>query len=290
MKFIFSVITCLTLASCGPSANIEHSFFIAGHTYGSPLDEGKEKGLYKPLMDKVRFINEQNNLDKGFLLGDVVWKPTYWPEAEKDILKFNPKIHLVKGNHDGNSDFYTAKFGKTYSKFIFKDNLYIILDSTLDKWNISGDQLVFLMNTLRNDGNKASNIFIMVHHLLWYSKDKFFKPMPNSTYGKAEETNFWNKIEPLLRAQQKPVYLFAGDMGAFPKEFRKQKETIEYFYHSYDNITFVGTGMGGGIRDNFVIVNIHKDQSVSFRLIHLNGDDIDGLGKLEDYQVNSKKK
>ena len=32
----------------------------------------------------------------------------------------------------------------------------------------------------------------MVRHLLWYSKDKFAKPIPNSTYGRAETEDLGN--------------------------------------------------------------------------------------------------
>lgn len=221
----------------------------------------------------------------GFLLGDVVWRQSAWPEAEKDISKFNMPIYIARGNHDGKLDFFKKKFGETFKKFIFNDDLYIILDSGLDKWNISGDQIEFLVNALRDEGKKAKNIFIFTHHLLWNSNEKFSNPIPNSISGRAQKTNFWPRIEPLLRAQKKPVFLFAGDMGAFPKEFRKQKNTIEYFYHTYENITFIGTGMGGGIRDNFIIVDILSDHTINFRLIHLNGNDITGLGRLEDYEL-----
>ena len=43
--------------------------------------------------------------------------------------------------------------------------------------------------------------------------------------------------------------------------------------------------MGGGIRDNFVIVDILNNGEVNFRLIHLNGTNISGLGKLEEYHT-----
>ena len=43
--------------------------------------------------------------------------------------------------------------------------------------------------------------------------------------------------------------------------------------------------MGGGVRDNFIIVDILRDQSINFRLIHLNGNDMNGLGKLKDYKL-----
>ena len=39
--------------------------------------------------------------------------------------------------------------------------------------------------------------------------------------------------------------------------------------------------MGGGVRDNIVIVDIYQDKSVKLNLIHLNGDDINSLGKLK---------
>ena len=283
--FIVLLFTFLILGCSTNKKTIKHSFFVAGHTYGNPRAEVHTKGLYSFFMDKVPFINEQHNMDFGFLLGDIVWMPNAWPEAERDISKFKMPIHVVKGNHDGKLDFFINKFGETYKKFMHKGNLYVILDSTMDKWNISGDQLVFLINALRVDGRKANNIFILAHHLLWYSKDEFPNPIPNSSAGKASKTNFWSKIEPLLKNQKKPIYLFAGDMGAFPKKFRKQKNTIEYFYYNYENITFVGTGVGGGVRDNFVIVDILKDQTIKFRLIHLNGNDINGIGKLEDFQL-----
>lgn len=287
MKIYSLIALLLVITGCKSTSKLDHSFFIAGHTYGNPQEKGETKGLYPPFKEKIPYINEQQDLDMGFLLGDVVWLPKAWPEAEQDIAKFKMPIHQVRGNHDGKIDFYKEKFGDTYKKFTHKNNLYIILDSNLAGWNISGEQLVFLMNTLRNDGKKANNIFVFVHHLLWHSKEKFPHPIPNSTYGSAPKINFWTRIEPLLQAQEKPVFLFAGDMGAFSKEFRKQKGIIEYFYHERGNLTFIGTGMGGGKRDNFVIVDVSKDQTVDFRLIHLNGDNIDGLGKLKDYRIEN---
>ena len=277
---LFSVLSCKS-----DKKTVEFSFFTAGHIYGNPRDEAHPKGLYKPFTQKFKKLNEDKNMKFGVLLGDIVWKSEFWKEAELDISKLKMPVHYVRGNHDGKLDFFQGKFGKTYKKFMYQNNLFIILDTNIDKWNILGDQLIFLMNTLRNDGKKADNIFILTHHLLWYSKENFPNPIPNSTYGRALETNFWSKIEPLLRNQKKPVFLFAGDMGAFPKEFRKQKNTIEYFYYNYDNITFIGTGMGGGVKDNFVIVDILKNKTVDFRLIHLNGDNENSLGRLDNYEL-----
>mgnify|MGYP006250614381 CR=1 FL=1 len=77
----------------------------------------------------------------------------------------------------------------------------------------------------------------------------------------------------------------SGDLGAFSSEKRKKHYPIEYSYLKKDNITYIGTGMGGGIRDNFVIVDVLNNGEVNFRLIHLNGTNISGLGKLEEYHT-----
>ncbi|MGB5666048.1 MAG: metallophosphoesterase [Maribacter sp.] len=283
MKLRLIVIAFVFLFSCSNPNGVKHSFFVAGHTYGNPVKKGKEKGLYKPFKEKFEFINEQKRMEFGVLLGDVVWNSNAWPEAQEDISKLKMPIYIARGNHDGSLKSFEEKFGKSYKSFIRGEALYIILDPNLDNWNISDDQLVFLINRLRIDSKKVKNVFVFFHQVIWWSRDKFSKPLPNSFQNKANQPNFWTKIEPLLRQTGKPVYLFAGDVGAFSSESRKKKHIIEYFYSKKDNITYISTGMGGGVRDNFVIVDVLNNGNVEFRLISLNGDDMNSLGKLEDY-------
>ena len=272
------------LFDCSPSQGVDYSFFAAGHTYGKPKGEDKNQGLYDPFIDKVDYINNQKEIKFGFLLGDLAWKPEYWPKVERDIEKFKMPIYVARGNHDGTLEVFEDKFGKSYKSFFKNNDLFIILDPNLDGWSISDEQLVFLMNTLRNEATKAKHVFIMMHQVIWWTNNKHSKPFPNSVQGKSKTVNYWTKIEPLLQSLDKPIFLFAGDVGAFSKEERNKDHIIEYFYNEDRNITYISTGMGGGVRDNFVITDVYKDGSVGFRLIHLNGDDINGLGKLKDYK------
>lgn len=283
MRFILITLLSLIILNCSVKREVETSFFVAGHSYGNPKHRGTVKGLYKPFVDKFDFINEQENMKFGVLLGDVVWAPNVWPEAKLDIAKLTMPIHIARGNHDGPLKRFEKDFGKSYKKFVEKDNLYIILDPNIDHWNISNKQLDFFKNTLKEKPENIKNIFVFSHQLLWWNKGDFSKPKPNSLAKRDEETNFWTIVEPLLKSQEIPVYLYAGDVGAFSKEKRKRDHIIEYYYHKYDNITFIATGMGGGVRDNFVITDVFNDGTVEFRLIHLNGDNIHSLGKLEDY-------
>ncbi len=285
MKTLIKTLLLFIIVGCSSPKELKSSFFVAGHTYGDPRDKGKTKGIYKPFKEKFNFINSQKKMKRGFFLGDVVWRPNAWPDAEKDISLLEMPIDIVRGNHDGPLKEFKTKFGESYKSFIEDENLFIVLDPNLDGWNISGEQLIFLKNTLRNNNKKVNNIFIFSHQVLWWSKDKYNKPLPNSTQGRDSKTNFWPQIIPLLNNVNKPVFMFAGDVGAFSKELKKTNHIIEYFYSKENNVTFISTGMGGGVRDNFVIVDVLRDGSVNFRLVHLNGDDINGLGKLKDYKT-----
>lgn len=270
------ILLLLVLKSCKPATSIEYSFFAAGHVYGNPKDKAHPKGLYKPFKEKFQILNDDENMKMGFMLGDFVWKPNAWKEVQEDILKLNMPIYAIRGNHDGTLEEFESIFGKTYHSFIKNKDLFIVLDPNIDQWNIFDDQLIFLKNTLRNNRKSVNNIFILFHQVIWWSKNKFSKSKPNSIQNRAKEINYWSVIEPILKDTEKPVYLFAGDVGAFSKEYQKRDYIIEYSYFKEDNITYVATGMGGGIRDNFVIVDVLNDGSVKFRLIHLNGNNING--------------
>lgn len=285
MNRIIIILLVFSLTSCKAQKNEGHSFFIAGHTYGNPDDKDHPLGLYQPFKDKFESINKDKNIELGFLLGDIVWnskKPVYWDAVINDISALRPKIHVARGNHDGSLEQFESTFGKSYKSFVHKKNLYIIIDPNLDEWNISGEQLILVKNAIEKNKNNVNNIFILTHQMIWWHKSIYPKPFPNSVQHKSPDSNYWTLIEPMLKEVGKPVYLFAGDVGAFSKERRKKDQIIEYDYHKDGNLTYVSSGMGGGIRDNFVIVDISADGAVNFRLIHLNGSDVNSLGKLTD--------
>ena len=270
------------LFSCAKEENsIKQSFFVAGHAYGKPAPKGK-KELYPPFKEKFQFLNTNKNIEFGVLLGDVVRYPSSWPNVLKELEELKMPYYVARGNHDGPLEDFEKMFGKSYKKIVQNNNLFIILDPNLSEWNISGEQLNFLKETLKKEGQEADHIFIFMHQLIWWTSDKFSKPKPNWQQNRAETPNYWEAVEPMLQNMKAPVYLFAGDVGAFSKEYKKRDHIIEYAYFLEKNITYVATGMGGGVRDNMVIVDVYDDKSVKLNLIHLNGDDVHSLGKLED--------
>ncbi len=115
--------------------------------------------------------------------------------------------------------------------------------------------------------------------MLWYDENTIYDVCePNSTSRKSGVSNFMTEIIPELEGMDKSVVVYAGDLGAF-------ENGCAVMYHEFGNIKFIGSGMGGGKKDNVVITNIYNDGSISFELIALNGEDRKALGELEDYRI-----
>lgn len=255
--------------------SILYSFFVAGHTYGNP--SYPQYGLYPPFVNKIEFINDNQDMEFGCLTGDVVVSPTaeYWDSAQVDMDKFDIPLYIAAGNHDIGVEF-TQRFGDYYYSFVLHDDLFITLTPSLNNWNISGYQKDFLFETLSNQAQDVNNIFIFLHELIWWSPDSIFQNVIiNYVPGYPGSTNFWSEIEPVISALPNNIVFFAGDLGC-------TSAVTPFMYYKYDNITLIGSGMGGGIEDNFVIIDVYND-SIDFNLIALNGEDINALGELTDF-------
>ncbi|MDB2408715.1 metallophosphoesterase [Crocinitomicaceae bacterium] len=286
MKYIFLFLV-LVLFSCDKNEDgtteespISYSFFIAGHTYGTPGVDND--GLHPAFKNKFDLIQSDGHIDFGVLTGDIVITGTEqnWNEVDNDIIDLGLPVYFAAGNHDvTDRTLFESRYGQTYYSFVHQSNLFIVLDPNIDGWNISGNQLDFLENVLNTEAQNVNNIFVFFHQLLWWEPDNIYQNVVlNSFSGRADTINFWNEIEPLFNELAKPVHMFAGDVGAY-------YTGSEFMYHQYENITLIASGMGGNVRDNFIIIDVHEDASVSYRLIALNAPDISALGDLEDYTL-----
>ena len=286
MKYIFLFLV-LVLFSCDKNEDgtteespISYSFFIAGHTYGTPGVDND--GLHPAFKNKFDLIQSDGHIDFGVLTGDIVITGTEqnWNEVDNDIIDLGLPVYFAAGNHDvTDRTLFESRYGQTYYSFVHQSDLFIVLDPNLDEWNISDNQLQFLENALNSEAQNVNNIFVFFHQVLWWEPDNIYQNVTlNSLAGRADTINFWNEIEPLFNGLPKPVHMFAGDVGAF-------NTGSEFMYHKYENITLIASGMGGNVRDNFIIIDVHEDASVSYRLIALNAPDISALGDLEDYTL-----
>lgn len=257
---------------------VKYSFFVAGHVYGAP---GRiTPGIYPPFKAKFNDIENNTSIKFGVFTGDIVMegKSMEWDEVDKEIAELSLKVYFAIGNHDDkNRDLFLERYGNTYYSFTHEHDLFIVLDPNIDNWNISGKQLDFLMRELSRIDPAVKNVFVFFHQLLWWSPGNCYKNVkPNSLEARADSINFWSTVEPLFREISANVVMFAGDVGA-------ASWSADYMYHHYDNITFIASGMGEGIGDNYVIVDVMDDNTVAYRLVPLNCEDSNCLGKLEEF-------
>lgn len=250
----------LHFTSCKEAKEEAYSFFIAGHVYGKAgVNNVGVHPLFKAQFDTIK---KQKNIELGVLTGDIVSpnpKVQDWVEVDADLADLGIPVYFAVGNHDmENRPVYEARYGKTYYSFVHQTDLFIVLDPNLDEWNITGDQLDFLKRALKENEKKVHNIYVFFHQVLWIKKGTKYQDIkPNSLAGRAAEINFWSEIEPLFHQLSNPVFMFAGDVGA-------GSWAADFYYDQYDNITFMASGMGEGNGDNYVILNVAEDKSVTY--------------------------
>ncbi len=260
-----------------------YSFYIAGHTYGTPGTKGN--GLYQPFKEKFEYIKNRNEIKFGVLLGDIVSSgplATDWDKVDADIDSLGLPVHFAVGNHDmENRPLFEVRYGNTYYSFIFNHDLFIILDPNIDGWNISGQQLEFLNNVINTNYLEVDIIFVMFHQLLWWKNNNIYTQFkPNSFYGRDDTINFWSTIEPIFGNLPNKVIMCAGDVGA-------GYWSTNFIFDKFANISFVATGMGEGDGDNFIVVNIDSAKNVDYDLICLNTPILNCFGELTDYDLMS---
>jgi len=256
-----------------PNYDENYSFFVAGHAYGSP--NNFVGGLYSPFVSKFTTLKQNPTLEMGFLTGDIVKYSTsmFWDLADFDVSSINKPVHYVLGNHGAsNLPLYKSRYGSTYYSFVKHNDLFIVLDGNIDEWNISGDQLLFLEQTIAEHKAETKNIFIFCHQVFF--KD-LFNVTTNSDENKSNQLNYITDVLPILKQTNKKVTIFTGDVGAFDWG-------PAIFYERQKNITYIASGMGGGVQDNFIIVEVDSLKSIQYKLISLIGDE-QSLGELEGY-------
>lgn len=259
-----------------------YSFFIAGHTSGQP--GVNNIGLHPPFKEKFGYIQNRTEIKFGVFTGDIVSPcPTAqdWDEVDADIDSLGLPIFFAVGNHDmENRPLFESRYGDTYYYFIYQNDLFIVIDPYIDGWSISGPQLEFLENVVDSNYQSVDNIFVCFHPLLWWEPDNIYANIkPNSFAGMVSPINFWTDIEPLFHQLPNQVVFCAGDLGA-------TSWSNDFMYDLYDNISFIGSGMGEGIGDNFIVINVDSNKTINYDLICLNDSILNCFGELTDYQIS----
>lgn len=249
------------------------SFVVAGHIYGSHEEDDIHPAI--TLLTQLQVINKMN-LDMALLLGDVVphANPNEFDRFERFFLKYLtfPAYNAV-GNHDvEDRDLYWSRYGETVFAFTYKEHLFIFLDTTRSYCSLTVDQFDYIKEhvsqTIKTSPLKG--IHLLMHHVLFLDAATLTQQtmsMPNETCPPVEVFNefMWDYLVPL--SKQVPVYMYAGDVGAWNGNLTPYYEKLPD-----SNVTCLATGLGHSQMDSVIIAR-ERDGELHFEVFSLTGKD-----------------
>jgi hypothetical protein len=251
----------------------EFDFFVAGHLYGS--QEIKDRQPDAALLAALPVIAKASP-DFFVSLGDMTEKSN---EEEFGLLESTflsqisfPVFNTV-GNHDvANRALYEARFGDTFFTFKYGPARLVFLDTERVQCSLD-EQQTYVLRTSVNSALRDPDVrylFVFMHKTLFFEnkvlaekKDRMIGPNEWTCYRSKTFRRLMNKVL-IPAAAQKPVYLFAGDVGAWGN--------LTPYYEQYPDValTMLMTGLGDTEQDN--ILHVHVDASqVTIESILLNG-------------------
>ena len=235
----------------GKNNNNYKNLLIVGHSYGKPNDTNN--GIYPKLISHLN--GQKKQWDYLIAAGDFVRLPSRqnFILASKQLGKFSNNVIFVPGNHDigynySKLDIFLERF-KTLFNFVKVFDTLIFTIDTNKGWMVDENQKNRIKKIIE-ENHDANNIIIISHQLIWMDKFKD-EVFPNGIYGKVLSNNF-DEFENFLKSYEKKLFFISGDVGATYK-------SSNYFCRTNQQITYIATGMGLGINDNYVVINVFNN-------------------------------
>lgn len=283
VQFLLAFFSQLAIASCcfcdeekvkaEPEKPI-FTFAVAGHVYGNA--ETFTSSIYPPFLKKLKEDDLERNFNFLFLTGDVVplSNDSNWNTVTEELNELSMSWVIAPGNHDLGLDYLpvceamqkSGGLGGPYQFMEFGRNPVLVLNTSNPGWTLDEQQLQLLSSYLKTfEKDSIDNIFVFTHQLWWQNNPpKEFQLdsiKPNSYAAMVGSSTFWSDAFPLFDSLENEIYFFAGDLGAH--------HSIESYYEDhYKNFHFYGSGMGGGIKDNYLIVSVYENGAVEIE--HIN--------------------
>ncbi len=267
------------------SSASEYQFVVVGHIYGSFEDGAPHPA--ETLMQNLSMLKDRD-ISLMVSMGDTVRNATEadFEDLEKDLfsqIDF-PIINAV-GNHDmRDRDLYQSRYGMTYYAFQYGPAEMIVLDTEVDVCKIPKEQREMLKGAIEQAlaNPEIRQIFIFLHKAVFANDETLYDnqstvAMPNE-WKCYDATNYPNIVKNILlpAAQQKPVYVFGGDVGA-------TGGNLSPYYHEYidGSLTEMAVGIGDKPQDAVLFVSV-KGGQVDIEPISLTGKP---MRDLEDYNL-----
>lgn len=239
------------------------TFAIAGHVYGNP--DTYTSSVYPPFLQKLKADHVKKRFDFLFLTGDVVAHPTEsnWITVADELNAVRIPWYISRGNHDVSQYMDEHIQPEKYLSIQKENALFLVLNTSHPGWTVDSLQRNFLIRELSHT-DSIEQIFVFSHQLWWErNPPKEFELdslRPNSFAGYDGTSDFWHDVFPYFDSTGIETWFFAGDMGC-------HYTLPSYYEDHYKNFHFYGSGMGGGIDDNYLTVEVYQNGSVDIEKV-----------------------
>jgi hypothetical protein len=232
-------------------------FAIVGDRTGRHRDGVFEKGLAKLNLLRPELVMSVGDLIEGYTQ-DEAEIDQEWDEIAGFTAKLDAPFFYVPGNHDLSNPVQQKKwrdrFGRSYYHFVYRNVLFLALNTYDPEQRISPEQIAYVAATLKeNPGVRWTCVFM--HEPLWDYK----KPTG------------WADVEELL--QDRPYTVFAGHYHTYTKYLRHDRRYIVLAttgggmkdgltgpeLGSFDHITWVTMRPDGPLLANIELDAIHDE-------------------------------
>ena len=238
---------------------------------------GERPGVFESAIPKVNLLEPAFVVSVGDLIEgyteDQAQLDREWDEFERFVAGLETPFFYVAGNHDMNNarmaETWQARFGPSYYRFVYKDVLFLVLNSELfgmvtepDKpvpgpWT-QAEQLAFIERALDEFPAPRWTI-VLIHQPLW--------DYPGGARGD------WPRVEEMLGERDYTV--FAGHFHRYVKTVRRDRKYVTLattgggsslrggIYGEFDHVAWVTMTARGPRIANLMLSGIHDENVVT---------------------------
>jgi hypothetical protein len=181
-----------------------------------------EDAVRKLNLLRPEFVMSVGDLIEGYTRDEAELKQM-WDEFEGIIGKLKAPFFYVPGNHDLSNEIqhrkWAERFGSKYYHFVYRDVLFLCLNSEDPQRSMSSEQVEYVRKALEENKGVRWTLAFM-HQPLWTYEDRAAQTAQD------EKPTGWLEMEKVLQADGRNYTVFAGHAHYYTHYVRNDRRYI----------------------------------------------------------------
>lgn len=190
---------------------------------------GHRPGVFEDAVRKLNLLQPEFVMSVGDLIEgysrDEAAIDQMWDEFESFVAKLKMPFFYVPGNHDLSNEVqhrkWAQRFGRKYYHFVYRDVLFLCLNSEDPQRQMGPEQLAYVKKALAENKDVRWTL-VFFHQPLWI----YEQGGGNSPFGETKVTTGWSAVEELLMEGDRRFTVFAGHLHNYAKHVRNDRRFI----------------------------------------------------------------